>query len=67
VRLALQQSAEIYAYVLLIYFAIAFVITRLMRVLERRLKAGIGKAPQPATSTFRRAEATGVGATGGAA
>lgn len=27
VRLALQQSAEIYAYVLLIYFAIAFVIT----------------------------------------
>ncbi|MFF7879374.1 ectoine/hydroxyectoine ABC transporter permease subunit EhuC [Streptomyces sp. NPDC007896] len=67
VRLALQQSAEIYAYVLLIYFAIAFVITRLMRALERRLKAGIGKAPQPATSTFRRAEATGVGATGGAA
>lgn len=48
VRLALQESAEIYAYVLLIYFAIAFVITRLMRALERRLKAGIGKAPQPA-------------------
>lgn len=67
VRLALQESAEIYAYVLLIYFAIAFVITRLMRALERRLKAGIGKAPQPATSTLRRAEPTGVGATGGAA
>jgi polar amino acid transport system permease protein len=67
VRLALQESAEIYAYVLLIYFAIAFVITRLMRALERRLKAAIGKAPQPATSTLRRAEATGVGATGGAA
>ncbi|MFE4753622.1 ectoine/hydroxyectoine ABC transporter permease subunit EhuC [Streptomyces mirabilis] len=67
VRLALQQSAEIYAYVLLIYFAIAFVITRLMRALERRLKAGIGKAPRPARTTPRRAEATGVGATGGAA
>ncbi|QIY71259.1 ectoine/hydroxyectoine ABC transporter permease subunit EhuC [Streptomyces sp. RLB1-33] len=67
VRLALQESAEIYAYVLLIYFAIAFVITRLMRALERRLKAGIGQAPQPATSTSRRAEATGVGATGGVA
>ncbi|MFE2514345.1 ectoine/hydroxyectoine ABC transporter permease subunit EhuC [Streptomyces mirabilis] len=67
VRLALQESAEIYAYVLLIYFAIAFVITRLMRALERRLKAGIGKAPQPARTTQRRAEATGVGATGGAA
>lgn len=67
VRLALQQSAEIYAYVLLIYFAIAFVITRLMRALERRLKSGIGKAPEPARTTPRRAEATGVGAPGGAA
>jgi polar amino acid transport system permease protein len=67
VRLALQQSAEIYAYVLLIYFAIAFVITRLMRALERRLKAGIGKVPEPARTTPRRAEATGVGAPGGAA
>ncbi|MCX5184859.1 ectoine/hydroxyectoine ABC transporter permease subunit EhuC [Streptomyces sp. NBC_00268] len=67
VRLALQQSAEIYAYVLLIYFAIAFVITRLMRALERRLKAGIGKAPEPVRTTPRRAEATGVGAPGGAA
>ncbi|MGW3497208.1 ectoine/hydroxyectoine ABC transporter permease subunit EhuC [Streptomyces sp. NPDC001020] len=47
VRLALQESAEIYAYVLLIYFVIAFVLTRLMRLLERRLKARAGKAPQP--------------------
>ncbi|WP_329367996.1 ectoine/hydroxyectoine ABC transporter permease subunit EhuC [Streptomyces sp. NBC_01483] len=68
VRLALQQSAEIYAYVLLIYFAIAFVITRLMRALERRLKAGIGKVPEPGWSklTLRRELANAAdGGTGG--
>lgn len=43
VRLALQQSAEIYTYILLIYFVIAFTLTRLMRGLEKKLKAGIGK------------------------
>ncbi|MET9439910.1 ectoine/hydroxyectoine ABC transporter permease subunit EhuC [Streptomyces sp. NPDC006610] len=43
VRLALQESAEIYAYVLVIYFLIAFVLTRLMRGLERRLKAGVAR------------------------
>ncbi|MFJ3661151.1 ectoine/hydroxyectoine ABC transporter permease subunit EhuC [Streptomyces sp. NPDC090119] len=40
VRLALQQSAEIYTYVLLVYFVIAFGLTRLMRSLEKRLKGG---------------------------
>ncbi|MFF4655044.1 ectoine/hydroxyectoine ABC transporter permease subunit EhuC [Streptomyces sp. NPDC001381] len=39
VRLALQESAQIYTYVLLIYFVIAFLLTRLMRGLENRLKA----------------------------
>ncbi|MGW3338336.1 ectoine/hydroxyectoine ABC transporter permease subunit EhuC [Streptomyces sp. NPDC001009] len=47
VRLALQQSAEIYTYVLLIYFVIAFGLTRLMRSLEKRLKAGLGQGPVP--------------------
>ncbi|MFF8953014.1 ectoine/hydroxyectoine ABC transporter permease subunit EhuC [Streptomyces sp. NPDC014940] len=63
VRLALQQSAEIYTYVLLIYFAIAFVLTRLMRGLERRLKAGVGKDPGNGTSAreLKRARTTGVG------
>lgn len=46
VRLALQQSAEIYTYVLLIYFVIAFLLTRVMRGLESRLKANVGKAPE---------------------
>ncbi|MFF3907272.1 ectoine/hydroxyectoine ABC transporter permease subunit EhuC [Streptomyces sp. NPDC001848] len=53
VRLALQESAQIYTYVLLIYFVIAFLITRLMRGLEHRLKAGLGKAPQPRVSVRR--------------
>ncbi|WRZ92728.1 ectoine/hydroxyectoine ABC transporter permease subunit EhuC [Streptomyces sp. NBC_01007] len=64
VRLALQQSAEVYTYVLLIYFVIAFLLTRLMRGLERRLKTGIGKEPArgAATREPKRAETTGVGA-----
>ncbi|MFD7130401.1 ectoine/hydroxyectoine ABC transporter permease subunit EhuC [Streptomyces sp. NPDC059894] len=41
VRLALQESTEIYTYVLLIYFVIAFLLTRMMRGLEQRLKAGV--------------------------
>ncbi|MFD9000535.1 ectoine/hydroxyectoine ABC transporter permease subunit EhuC [Streptomyces sp. NPDC059582] len=63
VRLALQESAEIYTYVLLIYFVIAFLLTRLMHGLENRLKAGIGKEPQrgAAARELKRAETTGVG------
>ncbi|MFB7075912.1 ectoine/hydroxyectoine ABC transporter permease subunit EhuC, partial [Streptomyces sp. NPDC056290] len=45
VRLALQESAEIYTYILLIYFVIAFLLTRVMRGLEKKLKAGVGKTP----------------------
>jgi polar amino acid transport system permease protein len=63
VRLALQESAEIYTYVLLIYFAIAFVLTRLMRGLEKRLKAGVGKdaGTESAARELKRAQTTGVG------
>ncbi|WP_367322845.1 ectoine/hydroxyectoine ABC transporter permease subunit EhuC [Streptomyces sp. HUAS ZL42] len=62
VRLALQESAEIYTYILLIYFVIAFLLTRVMRGLEKRLKAGVGKAPQKAVAPVRVPEATaGVG------
>ncbi|GAA4997110.1 ectoine/hydroxyectoine ABC transporter permease subunit EhuC [Streptomyces siamensis] len=69
VRLALQQSAEVYMYVLLIYFVIAFLLTRVMRGLEKRLKAGIGKEPERGANRreLRRAESTGVGAGAGAA
>ncbi|MFG2308461.1 ectoine/hydroxyectoine ABC transporter permease subunit EhuC [Streptomyces sp. NPDC048566] len=68
VRLALQQSAEIYTYVLLVYFVIAFLLTRLMRGLEKRLKTGVGKEPDalPARE-LKRAETAGVGAGAGTA
>ncbi|MEU8886793.1 ectoine/hydroxyectoine ABC transporter permease subunit EhuC [Streptomyces sp. NPDC048442] len=42
VRLATQESAQIYSITLVIYFVIAFVLTRGMKALERRTKAGIG-------------------------
>lgn len=45
VRLALQQSAEIYSYILVIYFVIAFLLTRLMRGLEKRLKEQLAGRP----------------------
>ncbi|NEA61571.1 ectoine/hydroxyectoine ABC transporter permease subunit EhuC [Streptomyces sp. SID12488] len=45
VRLALQQSAEIYSYILVIYFLIAFLLTRLMRGLEKRLKEQLAGQP----------------------
>ncbi|MFC7265630.1 ectoine/hydroxyectoine ABC transporter permease subunit EhuC [Streptomyces lutosisoli] len=69
VRLALQQSAEIYTYILLIYFVIAFLLTRMMRGLEKRLKAGIGKDPgtEKAARELKRAQTTGVGAASGGA
>ncbi|GGX86781.1 ectoine/hydroxyectoine ABC transporter permease subunit EhuC [Streptomyces anandii] len=67
VRLALQESAEIYTYVLLIYFVIAFALTRLMRGLEKRLKRGVGKdlLNEAGAREAKRAETTGVGAAGG--
>ncbi|MFE3636312.1 ectoine/hydroxyectoine ABC transporter permease subunit EhuC [Streptomyces sp. NPDC059168] len=69
VRLALQQSAEIYTYVLLIYFVIAFLLTRVMRGLEKRLKAGVGTGPGAGSAARepKRAQSTGVGVGGGAA
>ncbi|BBC33475.1 Ectoine/hydroxyectoine ABC transporter, permeaseprotein EhuC [Streptomyces graminofaciens] len=66
VRLALQESVEIYTYVLIIYFAIAFVITRGMRRLERRLKARVGKVPSRATTVPVRVPEGAVSGGGGA-
>ncbi|MFG3045323.1 ectoine/hydroxyectoine ABC transporter permease subunit EhuC [Streptomyces sp. NPDC048202] len=66
VRLALQQSAEIYTYVLIVYFVIAFGLTRLMRSLEKRLKAGLGQGPA-AEPVVRASEPAGTSKVGGAA
>lgn len=46
VRLATGESTEVYTIVLVMYFVLAFLLTRGMRVLERRAKAGIGQAPE---------------------
>jgi polar amino acid transport system permease protein len=64
VRLALQESAEIYTYLLLIYFVIAFLLTRVMRGLEKKLKAGVGKAPERKVVT-EPGPVIGVGVVGG--
>ncbi|MEV7891106.1 ectoine/hydroxyectoine ABC transporter permease subunit EhuC [Streptomyces sp. NPDC002817] len=63
VRLALQESQEIYTYLLVIYFVIAFALTRLMRGLEKKLKSGVGKEPERGVTAreLKRAETTGVG------
>ncbi|MEU6172940.1 ectoine/hydroxyectoine ABC transporter permease subunit EhuC [Streptantibioticus parmotrematis] len=45
VRLATGDSAQVYAIILVMYFVVAFVITRAMRLLERRAKASVGRAP----------------------
>ncbi|NBE53813.1 ectoine/hydroxyectoine ABC transporter permease subunit EhuC [Streptomyces boluensis] len=45
VRNATGQSGPIYTVILVMYFVLAFVLTRGMRVLERQARAGIGQAP----------------------
>ncbi|MER8067165.1 ectoine/hydroxyectoine ABC transporter permease subunit EhuC [Streptomyces sp. NPDC094034] len=49
VRLATQESAQIYSVTLVIYFVLAFVLARGMKALERRTKAGIGITATPGT------------------
>ncbi|MFE2939011.1 ectoine/hydroxyectoine ABC transporter permease subunit EhuC [Streptomyces sp. NPDC059255] len=49
VRLATQDSAQIYSITLVIYFVLAFVLTRGMKALERKTKAGIGITMTPGT------------------
>ncbi|HET6856733.1 MAG TPA: ectoine/hydroxyectoine ABC transporter permease subunit EhuC [Streptomyces sp.] len=46
VRNATGQSAPVYTIILVMYFVLAFVLTRGMRVLERQAKAGIGQRPE---------------------
>ncbi|MFD7918382.1 ectoine/hydroxyectoine ABC transporter permease subunit EhuC [Streptomyces sp. NPDC059740] len=54
VRNALSQSAPVYTVILVMYFVLAFVITRGMRVVERRAKAGVGRTPPPRAGLSRR-------------
>ncbi|MEU4794375.1 ectoine/hydroxyectoine ABC transporter permease subunit EhuC [Streptomyces sp. NPDC023327] len=54
VRLATTESAQIYSITLVVYFVLAFLLTRGMRALERRAKAGIGQRPEPRTGLTAR-------------
>ncbi|NLU66500.1 ectoine/hydroxyectoine ABC transporter permease subunit EhuC [Streptomyces sp. HNM0574] len=53
IRNATGESSKIYTIILLMYFVLAFVITRGMRVLERSAKAGIGQG-EPRRGLFTR-------------
>ncbi|MET9497718.1 ectoine/hydroxyectoine ABC transporter permease subunit EhuC [Streptomyces sp. NPDC006552] len=66
VRLATTESTEIYSLTLLIYFVIAFLLTRGMRALERRTKAGIGQRPEPGPGLLRKLDLRRQNETGGA-
>ncbi|RMI42768.1 ectoine/hydroxyectoine ABC transporter permease subunit EhuC [Streptomyces triticirhizae] len=73
VRLGSNESAPIYTLLLVLYFVLAFTLTRGMRVIERRANANVGK-PQPrggllARLSLRESAGEGSGAltTGGAA
>ncbi|NUP19385.1 MAG: ectoine/hydroxyectoine ABC transporter permease subunit EhuC, partial [Streptomyces sp.] len=70
-RLSTGESAQVYGIILVMYFVIAFVVTRIMRLLERRAKASVGQAPQasgwfsrklPASPGVPQPSATGGGA-----
>lgn len=66
VRLANNESAPIYTLLLVLYFLLAFIFTRGMRLVERHAKAGIGQPP-PRESFWRRLslrEPGGEGTTG---
>ncbi|MCI0385689.1 ectoine/hydroxyectoine ABC transporter permease subunit EhuC [Streptomyces sp. CNQ085] len=47
IRFTTNESAPIYTLLLVMYFVLAFLITRAMRLVERKAKAGIGQAPPP--------------------
>lgn len=46
IRLSTNESAPVYTMLLVIYFVVAFTITRGMRVVERHAKKGIGQMPE---------------------
>ncbi|MBB1243477.1 ectoine/hydroxyectoine ABC transporter permease subunit EhuC [Streptomyces durbertensis] len=69
-RLASNESAPAYTLLLVAYFVLAFVLTRGMRLVERRAKAGVGQRPEPrrglraARKTNPKADAQSAGGVG---
>ncbi|QHC20926.1 ectoine/hydroxyectoine ABC transporter permease subunit EhuC [Streptomyces sp. GS7] len=66
VRNATAHSAPVYTIILVMYFVLAFLLTRGMRVVERHAKAGVGQAPAARTS-LRSRLSTGPAVTGAGA
>ncbi|MEV0369144.1 ectoine/hydroxyectoine ABC transporter permease subunit EhuC [Streptomyces sp. NPDC050636] len=68
-RLSTGESAQVYGIILVMYFVIAFCVTRVMRLLERRAKASIGQKPERAGWFSRKLPVkeleTQIAATGG--
>ncbi|TDC25493.1 ectoine/hydroxyectoine ABC transporter permease subunit EhuC [Streptomyces sp. 8K308] len=54
VRIGSNESAPIYTLLLVLYFAMAFLITRGMRVVERHAKAGVGQRTERRALFSRR-------------
>lgn len=65
VRLGTGDSGSIYTLLLVVYFVIAFGLTRGMRLLERRAKAGIGQEMSNKGLVSRKLSATGESAQAG--
>lgn len=53
-RLSTGESAQVYGIILVLYFVVAFLVTRIMRVLERRAKASVGRAVPKGEGWFSR-------------
>lgn len=53
-RLGTNETTPIYSLLLMLYFVLAFGITRGMRLVERRAKAGIGQTPEKKNGLITR-------------
>ncbi|MDQ0581228.1 ectoine/hydroxyectoine ABC transporter permease subunit EhuC [Streptomyces rishiriensis] len=58
-RLGTNETTPVYTLLLVLYFVLAFLITRGMRLLERRAKAGVGQRPEQDGGTTRKLGARG--------
>ena len=59
VRLGTNETTPVYTLLLVLYFVLAFLITRGMRLLERRAKAGVGQRPEKTGGAARTSGARG--------
>ncbi|WLW54739.1 ectoine/hydroxyectoine ABC transporter permease subunit EhuC [Streptomyces sp. YU58] len=65
-RLGTNETTPVYTLLLVLYFVFAFLITRGMRVLERKAKAGIGQQPEKRGGITAKPGALGDGLQAGA-